>query len=241
MHLILTGATGTIGAPILHHALSSPLITRLSILSRKPFALPMADGIDTTKARIILHQDYTSYPPDLLAQLDEADACLWAQGTGQHAVSKEEYIRVTHDSPVAAAKAFAGLSNTGKFTFVHISGKGREFPESNASLYGRTKACAEQTLLSIMKDNPKLNLINVRPAYVDSLSRPGISRKIVYHGLAPILRRLAPGLVTPAQMLAQVCLDLAVGKLQLEGGEDVLHGGRTLLPAAIRRLGSEEK
>ncbi|KAJ6608278.1 hypothetical protein B0H10DRAFT_2068247 [Mycena sp. CBHHK59/15] len=40
MHLILTGATGTVGAPILRHCPAAPSITQLSILSRRPFALP---------------------------------------------------------------------------------------------------------------------------------------------------------------------------------------------------------
>lgn len=35
-----------------------------------------------------------------------------------------EYIRITHDYPIAAAKAFSSLSNTGKFNFVYVSGEG---------------------------------------------------------------------------------------------------------------------
>jgi len=35
-----------------------------------------------------------------------------------------EYVRITHDYPLAAAKAFSSLSDTGKFNFVYVSGEG---------------------------------------------------------------------------------------------------------------------
>lgn len=87
MHLILTGATGTVGAPILQHCLGSSRITQLSILARQKFAPP--DHMGAGKARIIAHEDYASYPPDVLAQLKGAEACIWAQGTSQNSVSTE--------------------------------------------------------------------------------------------------------------------------------------------------------
>ncbi|KAF7336380.1 NAD(P)-bd-dom domain-containing protein [Mycena venus] len=190
MHLILTGATGTVGTPIL---------------------------------------------------LRGADGCIWAQGTSQTSVSEKEYIRITHDFPVAAAKAFAALSDTGKFNFVHVSGKGAE---SNISLYGRTKALTETALLELpnIPTYSTLRVFNVRPAYVDAPEyqpRPGIGRRVVYYGLAPILRKLTPGLVTPTDVLSKVCVDLATGDGTPKPKEsaDVLADGRTLLPAAIRRFG----
>ncbi|KAF8181893.1 hypothetical protein K438DRAFT_2168237 [Mycena galopus ATCC 62051] len=238
MHLILTGATGTVGAPILRHCLVSSQVTQLSILARRTFGLPK--DLDTTKARIIVHEDYASYPSELLERLKGADGCIWAQGTSQYSVSEREYIRITYDFPLAAAKAFSALSDTGKFIFVHVSGKGAE---SGASLYGRTKARAENALLEIPNTPtyPKLRVFNVRPAYVDAPeyhTRPGIGRKLVYYGLAPLLRKWAPGQVTPTDLLSQVCVDLACGDGNPVKGADVMRNGRTLLPTAIRRLGS---
>lgn len=89
MHIILTGATGTVGAAVLEHCLTSPAITRLSILSRRQFALPTAKNIDPIKAEIILHEDYSSYPDELSAKLKGAEGCIWAQGISQSEVSKE--------------------------------------------------------------------------------------------------------------------------------------------------------
>ena len=89
MHIILTGATGTIGASALRQCLASPSVTQLSILSRKPFTLPVGEDLNPHKAEIIIHQDYSSYPSELLQKLNGADGCIWAQGIGQAEVPKE--------------------------------------------------------------------------------------------------------------------------------------------------------
>ena len=69
MHLILTGATGSIGSAFLHYMLNAPNITRVSILSRKP--VPMA--AEHPEASVIIHEDYTSYPPKLLVKLEDTE------------------------------------------------------------------------------------------------------------------------------------------------------------------------
>jgi uncharacterized protein YbjT (DUF2867 family) len=89
MHLILTGATGTVGLAVLRHSLASPNVTRLSILSRREFALPVGDGLDVDKAHVIIHEDYQTYPEELLKTLKGADGCVWAQGISQNEVPKE--------------------------------------------------------------------------------------------------------------------------------------------------------
>lgn len=124
MHLILSGATGTVGYNVLLCCLASPKVTRVSILSRRDFALPQGERLDTTKAEIIVHTDYKEYPPALLEKLKGSDGCIWAQGISQTKVSKDEYVQITYDYPLAAAKAFSSLSNSGKFNFVYVSGEG---------------------------------------------------------------------------------------------------------------------
>ena len=89
MHIILTGATGTVGAAVLQHCLASPSVKQLSILSRRQFALPVGDNLDVEKARVIVHDDYSTYPDKLSDMLKGADACIWAQGVSQNEVPKE--------------------------------------------------------------------------------------------------------------------------------------------------------
>lgn len=85
MHLILTGATGLVGSAVLHHMITTPTVTAISILSRRP--VPMAEG--HSKVQVIIHKDFTSYPSDVLEKLKGADGCVWAQGISQSKVSKE--------------------------------------------------------------------------------------------------------------------------------------------------------
>jgi uncharacterized protein YbjT (DUF2867 family) len=89
MHLILTGATGTAGYPILQHLLASPSVTRISVLTRRSFNLPAGEQFDSKKANIIIHNEFNQYPDDLLNQLKGADGCIWAQGISQSEVPKE--------------------------------------------------------------------------------------------------------------------------------------------------------
>ena len=65
MHLILTGATGLVGAGVLHQMLANNAVTKISILSRRPVA--QAEGHD--KVKVYIHKDFDSYPRELLEQL----------------------------------------------------------------------------------------------------------------------------------------------------------------------------
>lgn len=76
-HIILTGCTGTAGSAVLARCIESSTISTVSVLSRRP--VKQAAGHD--KVKVILHQDFTSYPNQLLEeQLKGATACIWALG-----------------------------------------------------------------------------------------------------------------------------------------------------------------
>ena len=94
MHLVLTGATGLVGASVLHNMLAQEGISRISILSRRPVA--MAEGHE--KAKVIIHKDYKTYEKALLDQLKDAQGCVWAQGVSQNDVSAE-YVFPPHSPP----------------------------------------------------------------------------------------------------------------------------------------------
>jgi hypothetical protein len=244
MHIILTGATGTVGAAVLQRCLSSPNITQLSILSRRQFLLPTGNDLDVHKARVIVHEDYSSYPDELLSStLRGAEACIWAQGVSQAEVPKDEYIRITHDYPLAAAKAFSSLSDTGKFNFVYVSGEGADPTEKTFTLFGKIKGRAEAALLALPSTSAysALRVYNVRPGYVDPPKhhRPRSAvRKIVEFVVAPSLRLLIPSQVSPTGILSKVLVDLATGDGNaLQGESGIEAGGRTVRSLAIRRLG----
>jgi uncharacterized protein YbjT (DUF2867 family) len=87
MHLILTGATGLVGSAVLSHMLTLPTtqINQISILSRKP--VPMAEG--HPHVTVIMHDDFGSYPQELLDRLKGAEGCVWAIGTPISMVERE--------------------------------------------------------------------------------------------------------------------------------------------------------
>jgi len=245
MHIILTGATGTIGAEVLGHCLASSKITRLSILSRRQFTLPTGEGLNPTKAQIIVHEDYDKYPDELTEKLKGAEGCIWAQGISQTEVSKDQYVRITYDFPLAAAKSFSSLSSTGKFNFVYVSGEGADPTEKTYTLFGKIKGRTEKELLSLPSTPPysALRVFNVRPGYVDPPvhQRPRtVVKKLLDGTLAPVFRLTIPNMVSPTGMLSKVLVDLATGDgnaLPVEKGNGIEADGRTLRSSAIRRLG----
>lgn len=196
VHLILTGATGLVGSSVLSHILSlpatsSPVIHRLSILTRNPSIpwlsttppLPPAGTPSTnkhTQIEVIEHKDFSSYPPELLERLRGADACIWALGVSQNDVSRDEYVTITRDYALAAAKAFSSLRSAGdgdgasasdanakspedrdaatlpkKFKFIYVSGEGATFtPRSWTPIFGRVKGETELALLRLARELP---------------------------------------------------------------------------------------
>jgi hypothetical protein len=69
MHLLLTDATGLVGSAVLHHMLTLPSITQITILSRRP--VPQAEG--HTKTTVVIHEDFGVYGDDVLGRLKGAE------------------------------------------------------------------------------------------------------------------------------------------------------------------------
>jgi hypothetical protein len=71
MKVILAGSSGFIGKEVLRQCLQNPSITSLVALSRRP--LPENDP----KLKTVLMEDFTSYSPSVLQELEGADSCIW--------------------------------------------------------------------------------------------------------------------------------------------------------------------
>jgi len=237
MHLILTGATGTCGAAVLQHCLAEPTITRLTVLSRRPVAL--AEG--HAKANVVIHEDFTQYPPTLLEQLKGAEGCVWALGISQNLVSKEEYMKITYDYTIAAAKAFSTLSNP--FKFVYVSGEGADPTERSFTLFGKIKGRTEKDLYALSTSTPSLRAFAVRPAMIDPEGEhlkltPRTGLEIFFQtALSPVFRYVGKSFVIGTRPLARVLTGLAMGDgAAVPGGTGVEADGRTLRNTAVRRL-----
>ncbi|KAL1713141.1 hypothetical protein EV715DRAFT_212285 [Schizophyllum commune] len=249
MHIILTGATGTVGLPVLRLLLADPTVTRVTALSRKAFDAPDKDAngkanghpkstYDPSKLEVIVHTDYASYPPELLERLRGARAAIWAQGISQTEAPKPEYERITIDYPLAAARAFAGLAGDDQpFTFVYVSGQLAMTSELTPVYFARVKGRAERLLTELAAtQHNKLRVLHVRPGIVEVPKRhrpaaPGVRNAEIV--LSPIFRWFAPGLLSPVGMVAEVLTDLAVRAG--EGGKKAPESGTTVTSPQIKR------
>ncbi|KAG9245722.1 hypothetical protein BJ878DRAFT_478966 [Calycina marina] len=127
MKVILTGATGYIGSELLEQAVAHPGISSLICITRR--ALPEAVAWNP-KLKVILHSDFSTYPPELLAELQGSQACIWALGSPALKTSDLELrrsieIRFTHIAAKEFSKAIApkldGCATS--FRFLYLSGK----------------------------------------------------------------------------------------------------------------------
>lgn len=246
MRLILTGATGVVGSAALNHILSLPAgeIPALYIISRSP--VPAAEN--KPNVTVIQHTNYNEYPQELLDKLKGADGCIWAQGISQTLVTKEEYIKITLDYPLAAAKAFSTLSDS--FNFVYVSGEGAtQTPGMFTPLFGRVKGQAETALLNLSTKYPSLKPFCVRPAYVDTANDPetlkarlrrpdqqSFKAKSIHAIFGPLMRNVLTKSDSPTEHLGKFLTDLAKGDGKPLSGEGVAGGGRIIPNVVFRRV-----
>ncbi|KAF2876137.1 hypothetical protein BDV95DRAFT_483417 [Massariosphaeria phaeospora] len=240
MHLILTGATGLVGAAVLQNMLAMESVSRISILSRRP--VKMAEGHEA-KAKVYIHNDYKSYDKALLEELKDAQGVVWAQGVSQNDVTKEEYHEITHEYPVAAAKAFATLHPSEPFTFVYVSGEGAtQTPGVFTAQFGRVKGQAEQALFDLAKATPNLRVYNVRPAAVDWRQHPEIHpfmpSQAAYKKMAlSSISLVYQSFTTPTRQMGRAMAELAMSRGEPLQGSDIQMEGTLVSNVALRRLG----
>jgi len=71
--LVLSGVTGRIGKQILHQALQDSTITSVIALSRRS----LRDLVRHAKLKVLVQEDFNVYPDEAIAELRNADACIW--------------------------------------------------------------------------------------------------------------------------------------------------------------------
>lgn len=74
MKVIVTGCNGLVGSALVRQCIANDNISHVFALTRKPLDEAVAKS---TKVTVILHDDFSTYPPALLSQLAGAEACLW--------------------------------------------------------------------------------------------------------------------------------------------------------------------
>lgn len=200
MKILIFGATGLIGSECVRQAIEDKDIEHVTAIVRRPFDKPLTSD----KLTIINHADFLDYS-SLLKTFEEHQGCIWALGVSQNAVNQADYMKITHDYTLAAAKAMAEANPNLRFIFV--SGTGADPTEQSRFLFGRVKG---KTEIDLVKESNLRDIYTVRPGGVLAADIP--STKTWYERasmpLMQVLKWVKPSWVISSVGLARAILYL---------------------------------
>ena len=203
MRIIVFGATGMVGQGVLEACLRDAEVDDVLVIGRTP------TGRLHPKLRELHHEDFTDFT-SINDQLPGYDACFYCLGTSAVGMTETDYRVISHDYPLAAARALLAV-NPGS-VFCYVSGAGTDRAGKSRMMWARVKGGTENALLEL---TPRTFMF--RPAMIVPL--PGTKPKTrayallyrVVTPLYPVLRRIAPRHVTTSLRLGQAMLQAARG------------------------------
>ncbi|MFF3573857.1 NAD-dependent epimerase/dehydratase family protein [Nocardia jiangxiensis] len=201
MKVILFGATGMIGQGVLNECLRDNRVDQILAIVRSSL------GIENPKLRELVEPD----PTDLSAiadELPEFDACFYCLGVSSVGMKEQNYIRITYDLTMTAARTLAAANPN--LTFIYVSGQGTDSTEKGRSMWARVKGKTENDLLAL-----PFRAYMFRPGFVQPME--GVVSKtrlyrIVYAitgQLIPLFKRLAPNAVNDNREIGRAMLTVA--------------------------------
>ncbi len=173
MKILLFGASGTAGGAVLRASLATPVVEEVRVLVRRPL------GLTHAKLREFVHTNYLDYAAAAEA-FRAVDACLFCLGISVTQVTKEEFVKISHDYAVAAANALKAQSPAAAFHY--ISGTGTR--ADSRTFWSKVKGQTENELMDLVGADCW------RPAFIDA--EPSASIAKMYAMLRPALRLLKP-------------------------------------------------
>jgi len=197
MKVILFGSSGMVGQGALRECLRDPEVTEVVTVVRSASTPQATDP----KLREIVHQDFT----DFSGLAFDGDACFWCLGVTSAGMSEADYMRITHDYTLAAAKVLARPT----LTFVFVSGTGAD----GTAMWARVKRQTEQDLAAL----PFKALYVFRPGMIQPLhgirSRTAWYRALyaVTWPLFSVIGRLYPTAVTTTERVGRAMIAVAIG------------------------------
>lgn len=209
MKILIFGASGTAGGAVLQACLGAPVVKEVRAVVRRPL------GRTDAKLREFVHANYLDYA-SIRGAFQSVDACLFCLGISVTQVSKEEFIKISHDYPIAAAKVLK--SESPHAAFHYISGQGTR--ADSRSLWSKVKGQTENELMELVEADCW------RPAFIDA--KPSASLPKLYGVLQPAFR-----LLRPFRSFYVAGEDL--GQAMLQATQENLRG-RVVENAEIRKL-----
>lgn len=200
MRVVLFGATGMVGQGVLRECLLDPKVDQVLAVGRRP-PPPSHD-----KLRTILHADLCDLSP-IAERLAGYDACFFCVGVSSAGTGEADYVRITHDTAMAAARTL--VERNPAMTFVFVSGAGAD--ARSRVMWARIKGRTEAELMTV----PFRAVYIFRPAYIQPLhgitSRTALYRimYVIAAPLYPLWKALLPGQVTTTETLGRAMLAVA--------------------------------
>ncbi|MEA2165993.1 MAG: hypothetical protein QOK37_4120 [Thermoanaerobaculia bacterium] len=193
MNVLIFGATGSAGGSVLRACLSSPIVSEVRTITRRPLT------IEHPKLRSFVHGDFLDFAP-VADAFDGIDALLFCLGVSATQVSADEYRVITHDYALAAATMLKARSPEGAYHL--ISGQGTK--AGSRIMWSRVKAETENELMDLV------GAVCWRPSAIDG-EPVGTYRK-----LQPFYRLLRPfrSLYIGGQDLGRAMLQATVEKMR---------------------------
>ncbi len=198
MKIIVTGATGLVGAEVVREAIKDEQIREIILLVRSE------PEIKDPRISVHLHKDFLDYSSAENIFRD-ASALIWCLGISQTQVSKPVYETITY----AYTKACIDfcLEKNPSIRFVFVSGDGADRSEKSSTLFKRVKGKAENALL----DSGLKNIFIARPDAVrprHKNKKAPFAYKLAYP-LFPLIAFFAPNKIIWSDALAKALLKLA--------------------------------
>jgi len=223
MRLLLTGATGVAGLNIYRAALTDPSVDRITLLLRRDIpSWAVLPPNAAAKTQTIIHSDFTSYTPDLIDQIVEHDACIWAQGKSSVGMNETEYTRLTNEFPMAMVKALqdggaaSGRPEDKPFRFVYVSGMSAD---TSGQMWARVKKRTEEDISAACQATSGMEAHILRPGGFrpsllypeDAPNQRGRMENVLGTLGFPVLRLVLPSLMISAEQLGTAALAIAKG------------------------------
>ena len=191
-----------IGQGVLRECLLDRGVRRVVTVGRRP------TGHKHSKLTGLVVSDLTRLAP-LEKQLRGFDACFFCLGVSSLGMKEEQYARVTYDLTIGVARTL--LRTSPNLTFIYVSGAGTDSSERGRAMWARVKGRTENALLSM----PFKAAYMFRPGAVVPLHGIRSSTRWynamykVIRPLYPILRRVAPTMITTTEQLGRAMLAVA--------------------------------
>lgn len=201
MRVLIVGATGMLGQGVLRECLADPDVTSVLVAGRT--ALGQAHP-KLTELIITDLSNWSSHEPRLVG----IDACFYCLGVSSSGMSEADYTRITYDYTMALATSLHRVSASATFCF--ISGASTDATEKGSVMWARVKGRAENALGRI----GFRQLFLFRPGYIqpmDGIVSKTTSYRVMYavmSPLYPLLKRLAPKMVTSTRQVGRAMLNV---------------------------------